>query len=293
MICLAHLSDTHFGTEEAEVCAALRADLLRQAPDLVVLTGDLTQRAREAQFRAARRFLDSLAPLPVLALPGNHDLPLFDLLTRFAAPYRGFRRHICADLEPSWESAEVAVLGVNSTRVLRHKNGELPAALIERVARRLATLPQRFKVVALHHPLAVVADSDVGNRVRAAETALAAWIEAGAALFLGGHIHLPYCIPAAAGPRRAVVLQAGTAVSRRRRGGRPNSYSLVRFDAGSAPRMRIEQRDHDRAGAGSFFTRAAWEAVAAAAGWQLQAVVDPLARAGIVPPEPVSPLPRE
>lgn len=266
---VAHISDTHFGTEQDEVCAALRSDLLRAAPDLVVLTGDITQRARSAQFRAARAFLDSLAPLPVLALPGNHDLPLFDLFTRFTGPYRRFRRHICPDLAPQWLGEEVAVLGVNSTRVLRHKHGALPAALVREVARRLAGLPQAYKVVALHHPLAVVEAGDRRNRVRGADAALSAWIEAGADLFLGGHIHLPYCIPARAAERQAVLLQAGTAVSTRRRGGLPNSYNLVRFETGDVRRLLIERRDYAH---GSFAAGRASEALPTLGGWALSSL---------------------
>jgi len=263
---IAHISDTHFGTEEGSVCAALRSDLLRQAPDLVVLTGDITQRARSAQFRAARAFLDSLTPLPLLALPGNHDLPLFDLPTRFTQPYRLYRRHISPDLAPTWQNAEVAVLGVNSTRVMRHKNGELSAVQVQEVAQRLAALTQPFKVVALHHPLAIVESGDLSNRVRGADQALASWVSAGADLFLGGHIHLPYCIAVGSGPRQAVVLQAGTAVSRRRRGGQANSYNLIRLEPGGALGMRVEQRDYDARG-GRFAIGAAWQAVRNAQGW--------------------------
>lgn len=265
---IVHISDTHFGTEEACVCAALRNDLLREAPDLVVLTGDITQRARRAQFRAARAFLDSLASIPVLALPGNHDLPLFDLFTRFTEPYRYYKRHICPTLAPVWLGAEVAVLGVNSTRVLRHKHGVLPADMVQELARRLAGLPQPFKVVALHHPLAVIEPSDRRNRARAAEEALAAWIAAGADLFLGGHIHLPYCIPAGPRAQQAVILQAGTAVSTRRRGGQANSFNLVRFETNGKRRMYIEQRDYDTH-AGIFVRMSVREAIPSACGWAL------------------------
>lgn len=268
---IAHISDTHFGTEETPVCAALRADLLHEAPDLVVLTGDITQRARRAQFRAARAFLDSLAPIPVLALPGNHDLPLFDLVTRFTQPYRHYTQHICPTLTPVWLQAEIAVLGVNSTRVWRHKHGELPAVLVQEVAQRLAVLTQPFKVVALHHPLAVIEAGDRCNRVRGAEEALSAWTAAGADLFLGGHIHLPYCILGGGREtRQAVILQAGTAVSTRRRGGQPNSFNLIRFDtAGGRRSMQVERRDYD-AQAGVFVAGSTTEAVPSAGGWALR-----------------------
>lgn len=269
---IAHISDTHFGTEEDRVCTALINDLLRAAPDLVVLTGDITQRARHAQFRAARAFLGSLAPIPVLALPGNHDLPLFDLFTRFTQPYRYYRRYICPTLAPVWQGRGAAVLGVNSTRVLRHKHGALPDGMVREVARHLAGLPQLFKVVALHHPLAVIEHSDRRNRARAAEQALAAWIDAGADLFLGGHIHLPYCILAGHGSRQAVILQAGTAVSTRRRGGQSNSFNLVRFETNGTRRMHIERRDYD-AQAGGFVSMSAKEAVSCGCGWRLRSDV--------------------
>lgn len=268
MTCLAHISDPHFGTEDAPVCAALRASLVAAAPDLVVLSGDITQRARPAQFRAAWDFVASLAPLPVLALPGNHDLPLFDLLTRFTDPYREFRRSFGVERAPQWQGADTVVIGVDSTRVLRHKHGALPPARVADVAQRLVAADAAFRVVALHHPLAVVTASDRRNRLRNADAALAAWTAAGADLFLGGHIHLPYCVGVGREPCRAVLLQAGTAVSTRRRGGQPNSYHLVQLAAGAARAMRIEQRDYDEA-IGGFVAARTWQAVRGAVGWVL------------------------
>lgn len=270
MSLLAHISDTHFGTEDPPVCAALRASLLAAAPDLVVLSGDVTQRARRAQFRAARAFIDSLAPLTVMALPGNHDLPLFDWAARLLVPFGEYRRAIAHQLAPTRTAAGFAVVGVNSTRLLRHKHGALPADVVEGVAQRLAALAApAFRVVALHHPLEIVADADRRNRVRGAEAALAAWTAAGADLFLGGHIHLPYCVPAGPAAARAVALQAGTAVSTRRRGGRPNSYHLVRFGTEGGRSMAIEQLDY--LGAQGFRPLRRWRADFGDGGWSLHA----------------------
>jgi 3',5'-cyclic AMP phosphodiesterase CpdA len=241
---IAHISDTHFGTEDPPVCAALREDLMKQQPDLVVLSGDITQRAREPQFVAAREFIDRLKPLPVITLPGNHDLPLYDVFTRFTRPYRLYQRHIARDLAPSWEGDGFSVIAVNSTSAFSHKDAVIDQEGIHTVADRIRQATQPIKVVVLHHPLAITSPKDWENRPDCAATALVAWANAGADLFLGGHIHLPYCILAGPATRRVVVAQAGTAVSTRRRGGKPNSYNLIDMNTAGPRQMRIEQRDY-------------------------------------------------
>lgn len=269
MIRVAHISDPHFGTEDPPVCIALTRELLLEAPDLVVLTGDITQRARIDQFLAARAFLDGLAPLPVLAMPGNHDLPLFDLFARFSAPYGRFLRYISPSLAPVWQKQDLAVLGVNSTSFLRHKHGELPMELIDKVAQELERLPQCFKVVSLHHPLTALGGEDRNNRVRHAEEAIRIWSEAGADVFLGGHIHLPSCVSGGNPQKQTVFVQAGTAVSTRRRGCCPNSYNIIRFETDGTRRMCIEQRDHDNESR-CFITSMSKNATYGADGWTLQ-----------------------
>ncbi|PKO34103.1 MAG: DNA repair exonuclease [Betaproteobacteria bacterium HGW-Betaproteobacteria-7] len=263
---IAHISDTHFGTEEPLVCVALRAALLRASPDLVVFTGDITQRARAAQFRAARAFVDSLAPLPVLIVPGNHDIPLFDLLTRLVAPYRNFHRHIGPDLAPLWQNSQMAVLGFNSTHRLRHKNGVISPAAVAFVAARLTALPQPCKIVALHHPLASATAEDIANCARGNEAAIAAWSAAGADLFLGGHIHLAYCLATGAAPHRVLAANTGTATSRRRRGGMANSFNLVELAIGSKPGLQITRLDY-QAARGEFAVAHEWTGLKGPQGW--------------------------
>src|SRR5687767_2800553 len=102
MTTIAHISDPHFGTIDPPVQDALLAELCRDDVDLIVLTGDITQRARASQFRAAREFLDALSPKPWIAIPGNHDIPLFDVLTRFLRPYRLFNKFISRQIEPRY-----------------------------------------------------------------------------------------------------------------------------------------------------------------------------------------------
>ncbi len=245
MSLLLQVSDPHFGTEQAPVVQAL-VDLARQQqPHLLVLSGDITQRATPAQFRAARALTDRLG-LPRLAVPGNHDIPLFNLWARMRRPYA---RHIAAfgnDLEPVHVSPDLMVACVNTTRAWRHKHGEVSAPQIERVARLLAgAQAAQLRVVVVHQPVAVTRAEDRPNRLRGHAAALARWSEAGADIVMGGHIHLPYvlALPGLARPMWAV--QAGTAVSSRVRDGAPNSVNLLRWGEHAAPGCcRVEQWDY-------------------------------------------------
>jgi 3',5'-cyclic AMP phosphodiesterase CpdA len=245
---LLHLSDPHFGTERPEAVDALRRLALAERPDLVVLSGDITQRARRRQFAAARAFLDSLGA-PWLAVPGNHDIPLWNLPARLLWPYAGHRRALGDALEPAWESPRWLVLGVRTTRRWRHTRGTVSARQIRDVAERLArAAPAQLRVVVVHQPVAVTREEDLTNRLRRADPAVAAWAAAGADVVLGGHIHLPYVLPLAGLARPLWAVQAGTAVSHRVRDGIPNSVNLLRWDGRHA---LVERWDHD-AGAQDF-----------------------------------------
>lgn len=253
---IAHLSDPHFGTVVPAVRDALLAELQSQPPDLILLTGDITQRARRKQFREARAFLDDLPLVPKLSLPGNHDLPLFNLVSRAVNPYGNYRRHICAELEPQFVDDRLVVLCVDATSPLRHKDGHLSDRQITRTASRLAMLDRPFRIVATHQPLAAVLESDLRNVAHGAARALDQWIAAGADLFLGGHVHLPYCTEVRTADRRqtSVLLQAGTCLSSRIRNGVPNSWNSITLERDGRQRhMRIERRDYDAA-SGQFQT---------------------------------------
>jgi hypothetical protein len=142
-----------------------------------------------------------------------------------------------ADLEPVHASADLLVVGVNTTRAWRHKNGEVSAAQIDRVAGLLAAAsPQQLRVVVVHQPAAVTRASDRANLLRGHQAALHAWSVAGADLVLGGHIHLPYTLAPQGLARRLWVIQAGTAVSSRTRAEVPNSVNILRW--GEAPGVR-------------------------------------------------------
>lgn len=253
MSVLIQISDTHFGTERAPVVEALLRFIHGAAPSLVVLSGDITQRARRSQFDAARAFADRLGPVPLLAIAGNHDLPLMNLPMRLLDPYRGFKRAFGPVLEPVHRSVDWLVVGVKTTRRWRHENGEVSKAQVERVAAQLArAAPEQMRLVVVHQPVAVPTEVDVQNLLRGHEGAVQRWVEAGADAILGGHIHLPYVLPlpsasGTAAPRRAWCVQAGTAVSARVRHEAGNSVNLLRHAAmghGGARQAVVERWDY-------------------------------------------------
>jgi len=233
MSVLLHISDTHFGTEQPDVVEALVAFAAQQRPDVVVLSGDITQRARPAQFRAAKAFVDRLGA-PVLALPGNHDIALFDLWARLTRPYARYAKVFGPELEPVHSSQDLLVVCVNTTRAWRHKNGEVSAAQIDRVSKLLASAgPRQLRVVVVHQPAAVTQVGDRPNLLRGHRAVTRAWSAAGADLLMGGHIHLPYTLALHGLARRLWVVQAGTAVSSRTRPGVPNSVNVLRWGGAS------------------------------------------------------------
>lgn len=244
---LLHISDTHFGTEQPQVVAALLRLADAHRPELVVLSGDITQRARHAQFRAARRFVDQLNTPCTIAVPGNHDIPLFNLAARAFWPYAGFERSFGAR-ESSFDSSRLLLVALNTTRPSRHKNGELSTQQIEDTAAKLQQArPGQLRVVVVHQPMAVEQSRDQHDCLRGpVDEAMRRWAEAGADLVLGGHIHLPYVMPlhdlTHGVKRRLWLVHAGTAVSMRVREGMPNSVNLLRWGGALPPGLCLVER---------------------------------------------------
>jgi len=256
MTLLLQISDPHFGTEQPLVVEALLRLANTVQPDLVVMSGDITQRARRVQFSAAQAFVGTFGATPFVVVPGNHDIPLYNLFARVAHPYANYRRVFGDDLEPVFESAELLVIGVNTTRAYRRKDGEVSVQQVERVALRLdhATARQ-LRVVVTHQPVVAARANDIRNLLHGREHAIERWSQAGVDLILGGHIHLPYVAPLHVAykdlPRQMWAVQAGTSLSSRVRGNVPNSVNVIDYDASntSARRAIVTRWDFNQASA--------------------------------------------
>jgi 3',5'-cyclic AMP phosphodiesterase CpdA len=242
-----HLSDLHFGRTNPAALAPLLAAAKEIAPDLVVVSGDLTQRARAWQFREARDFLARL-PQPQIVVPGNHDVPLYNVLFRFLRPLAGYRRYITEDLEPYHRDSELAAIGINTARSLTFKGGRINEAQVARVREKLCALPAATtRIIVTHHPFDLPEGRTDADLVGRARMAMEAFVACGADVIASGHLHvfhmghtaIRYRLPG----RSALLVQAGTATSTRERG-EPNSFNVLRIDP---PRLTVERHAFDDA----------------------------------------------
>lgn len=235
---IAQISDLHFGRHDRRVAEDLLASLRADHPDLVAISGDFTQRARRAEFEEASAYLARIAPHKLL-VPGNHDVPLYNMFRRFRAPLGRYFRYIAPSGVPDdfYRDEEIAVLGLNTTRRLLNTRGRISFEQIAHVRRAFRDVPDTlFKILMTHHPLAVPAGQFRSALAQRARLALMMLADSHIHLLLSGHRH--HAVSGhreedteLAGERAILVLHAGTAISTRTRGGEANSYNLLRIDA--------------------------------------------------------------
>lgn len=223
MIRILHLSDLHFGRDRPELEEPLIEAVNRIAPDLVVISGDFTQRARRAQFARARAFLDRIEP-PTLSVPGNHDTPLDNLFMRFLRPFHRYRKFIDRNLEPVLETGGMVVAGVNTVNRFSWQRGRMSPRTIRRLSAAFSGTDAWLKVAVLHHPLEH--GPEVEKRLmRGAHDTLTALRTSGAEMVLSGHLHNTVTRPFAISPG-CLFVQAGTGLSNRLRG-EDNTFNLI------------------------------------------------------------------
>jgi 3',5'-cyclic AMP phosphodiesterase CpdA len=230
---LVHLSDLHFGRVDPELLAPLRELVERIAPTAVVVSGDLTQRAKSEQFEEARAWLDTL-PGPQIIVPGNHDISLYNVFRRFVLPLERYKRYITEDLDPVYVDDEIAVLGVNTARSLTWKDGRVNKEQVEKIRATLAGLPPEVvRVVVTHHPFDLPEGAKEEDLVDRAHMAMDVFAECGVDLLMAGHLHQSHAGNTQARYKiseyAALVVQAGTATSTRGRG-EVNSFNVIRTE---------------------------------------------------------------
>jgi 3',5'-cyclic AMP phosphodiesterase CpdA len=265
---IAHLSDLHFGTETPAVLEQLGRSVRAFQPHLVVVTGDLTQRARSSQFRRARQFFDSL-PSPQLIVPGNHDIaPLYRPLQRVLAPYSRYHRYITRELDGAFYDDELLVLALSSVQPFRWKEGTISRRQLEWIAEYSQRFPTQLRILAAHHPLVEAQTEQPTRRTSRHSAFLSVLDSADIAVCLSGHLHKSFsglCVSPLDEPGSVLAVHASTATSTRLRG-HQNAYNQLTLD-GSA--LRVDAVAFDGA---SFQTLASSAYERHAGVWQIRTV---------------------
>lgn len=241
---LVHLSDIHFGEIDYALVDRVIEEVNQIGPDVVVVSGDLTQRAKREQFIEAREFLDRL-PAPQIVVPGNHDVPLYNVYDRFLNPLEKYAKYITADFEPFFADEEIAIMGINTARSLTIKGGRINDEQVDEIRGRMCGMREEMlKVIVTHHPFDVPEGHDEDDIVGRAQQVMPQIAECGADVFLAGHLHRSHTSDSI---RRykletghsALIIQAGTATSTRGRG-EPNSFNLLEFEH---PHLTVKRLD--------------------------------------------------
>jgi 3',5'-cyclic AMP phosphodiesterase CpdA len=251
---IAHLSDMHFGRVDERVALKLAEDVEASQPDLLVISGDLTQRARRQEFEEANRFIGRFS-CPLLVVPGNHDLPRLNLLTPWRRSLAKYRAHIGADLDPFYKDDEIAVAGINTSRKTTFKGGRINSEQVRRACERFQSVSENHvRIVVTHHPFEIPSGHSSRDIVGRARAAITEFAKCRIDVFMAGHLHATTFTCSSSRYKiagySALMVNGGTACSWRTRR-EMNSWNLLRV---SREQISVEQRvwhdEEQRFGAG-------------------------------------------
>lgn len=247
---VAHLSDPHFGTIHMGVGDGLLSILREVQPHLILLTGDITQRARANQFKAAKHFIDEIGCEAVMAVPGNHDIPLGNIYARIFHPYKGYENIFKQKLEQNIVLKDICITCLNSTSRWRHVQGDFQNSYLEKQFQENYS-QCKVRIVAFHHPMDCAKHIDDKNLLKGRNNAIALFDRHYVDMVLSGHIHDPYAnLSDARYPqiqRKIILSVAGTCLSSRTRAGAPNSFNLIEINTDLIPNITLTRFDMDSA----------------------------------------------
>lgn len=245
---LAHISDPHFGTTNENIKNGLLKILKKVEPQLVILSGDITQRARAYQFHEAKLFTEQLEPAKVIAMPGNHDIPLINLFARIFFPYQGYKSIFKQKLEQSIILNDVGIICLNSTSRWRHVQGDFQESYLEEQFGKDNSCCN-IRIAAFHHPVDCAKHIDDKNLLKGRDGAMNIFDRHQIDLIISGHIHDPYIslsndrYPQI--QRKMIISVAGTCLSSRTRAGAPNSFNIIEIDTNPIPSITLIRFDMD------------------------------------------------
>lgn len=227
MSTIVHISDLHFGREVSKVLASLLKHISRIQPDIIIISGDLTQRAKQREFRIARDFLAQLK-YPYLIVPGNHDISTFRLFERFFYPWKKWRQYVSTELEPVIHADEFVVVGVNTARrfgwYLDWSRGRISPSQTQRVVKELEKVSNdRLRLMVAHHPFWLPAAYEYRHLIGRRDQALQVLQQGGVDIILSGHIHLTYSKL----EQGVIISHSGTTISDRLIPHHPNSFNVI------------------------------------------------------------------
>jgi 3',5'-cyclic AMP phosphodiesterase CpdA len=226
---IAHISDLHFGYNDQMLAAALRQALVAIQPNVLVVSGDLVEHATDSEFQSARQFLQTL-PGPQITVPGNHDLPFYNLFRRFTEGLAKYRKFITAETHPAFIDEEIAVVGIDSAHLYPVKGGKITESQLDDVVQRFASLPAGLiRILVTHHPFDLPEAANphllIGHSLRAV-TRLAPVVD----ILLAGHVHVSSTGSTSTRYKlkdhAIAFIQAGTAISDRHKG-EANSFNIL------------------------------------------------------------------
>ena len=241
---IVHLSDLHFGWNESGLVEALCVLVAKAKPDLTVLSGDFVEHATRDEFEQARKFVAGL-PKPTLMVPGNHDLPFYNLLLRPIQRLSLYKRYITDNLSPFFQDDEIAVMGIDTARIWPIRGGGISSAQVRGIEQRLCHVPSHLtRVLVTHHPFDLPREYGGRYLVKHGEAALGS-LACCLDLLLAGHMHIGASGRVADRFKTAngalVFSQAGTAISKRYKG-ETNSFNVIEVNR---PHLRVQKYSWD------------------------------------------------